>query len=148
MTFPQRLRQLSRAVPAGVVLVGCLWPGAPIAAADDGVGPPLHDVKYTVFSEQPFRNAQLYYRDVDPPNFAAYSHNPYAFSPSANVDTGPHQMWTMDVQLANPDEWAMVTVSSLDSPQRPNFHCVLAVDGRVVASNQGPSGALCSIRNW
>jgi hypothetical protein len=25
---------------------------------------------------------------------------------------------------------------------------VLAVDGQVVATNQGPKGALCSIRNW
>jgi hypothetical protein len=148
--FPLRLRRLTRLVPAAVLLVGCLWTGAPTAAADDDpvVGPPLHNVKYTVFSEQPFRNAQIYYRDVDPPNFADYSHNPYAFSPSAEANTGPNQMWTIDVQLANPDEWAMVTVGSLDSPKRPNFHCVLAVDGKVVATNQGPKGALCSIRNW
>ena len=150
MTFPLRLRRLGRVIPAAALVVGGLATGLPSATADDdtGVAPPLHNVKYTVFSEQPFRNAQLYYRDVDPPNFAAYSHNPYAFSPSANADTGPNQMWTMDVQLADPDEWAMVTVGSLDSPQRPNFHCVLAVDGRVVATNQGSRGALCSIRNW
>ncbi len=42
----------------------------------------------------------------------------------------------------------MVTASSLDSPQRPNFHCVIAVDGNVVVTNQGPKGALCSLRNW
>jgi hypothetical protein len=150
MTFSLRLRRFSRVVPAGALLVGQLLTGAPSAAADDdpGVAAPLHNVKYTIFSEQPFRNAQIYYRDVDPPNYATYSHNPYAFSPSADADTGPSQMWTMDVQLANPDEWAMVTVSSLDSPQRPNFHCVLAVDGKVVVSNQGSKGALCSIRNW
>jgi hypothetical protein len=54
----------------------------------------------------------------------------------------------MDAMLANPADWAMVTVSSLDSPKRPNFHCVLAVDGQVVVTNQGPKGALRSIRNW
>jgi hypothetical protein len=57
-------------------------------------------------------------------------------------------MWTLDVMLANPDQWAMVTATSLDSPQTPNFHCVLAVDGQVVATHQGPKGALCSIRHW
>ena len=57
-------------------------------------------------------------------------------------------MWTQDVMLADPDQWAMVTAGSLDSPKRPNFHCVLAVDGNVVVTNQGPKGALCSVRNW
>jgi hypothetical protein len=150
MMFPSRLRQLAAAVPVAALLLGALSVGAPSATADDDpvVAPPLHNVKYTVFSEQPFRNATIYYRDVDPPNFADYSHNPYAYSPTVNVDTGPKQMWTLDVQLADPDDWAMVTVGSLDSPHHPNFHCVLAVDGKVVASNQGPKGALCSIRNW
>jgi hypothetical protein len=150
MMFPSRLRQLTMVVPAAVLVAGTLAAGAPTAFADDDpvVGPPLHNVKYTVFSEQPFRNAQIYYRDVDPANYADYSHNPYAFSPSANADTGPNQMWTQDVQLANPNDWAMVVVGSLDSPKHPNFHCVLAVDGQVVATNQGPTGALCSIRNW
>jgi hypothetical protein len=117
----------------------------PTASAE---GPVLHHVKYTVFSEIPFRNAEIYYRDVDPPNFADYSHNPFVFSPNVEADLGPNQMWTRDVMLANPTDWAMVTVSSLDSPARPNFHCVLAVDGEVVATNEGTKGALCSIRNW
>ena len=149
MMFPSRLRQLTMVVPAAVLVAGTLAAGAPTAFADDDpvVGPPLHNVKYTVWSEQPFRNAQIYYADVDPPNFAEYSHNPFQFSPSANFDTGPNRMWTQDVQLANPDEWAMVVVSSLDSPHQPNFHCVLAVDGKVVKSNDGPKGAICTIRN-
>jgi hypothetical protein len=149
MTFSWRLRGLTSVLPAAILIAGGLSLSAPTAAADDDpVGSPLHDVKYTVWSEQPFRNAQIYYRDIDPSSFADYSHNPFAFSPSANADTGPNQMWTLDVQLADPDDWAMVTASSLDSPHRPNFHCVLAVDGKVVATNQGPKGALCSIRNW
>lgn len=124
--------------------------GTGLAAADDDPipGPPLHSVKYTVFSETPFANAEIYYRDVDPPNFADYSHDPYVYSPNVEANVGPSQTWTMDVLLASPADWAMVTVTSLDSPQRPNFHCVLAVDGQVVATNQGPKGALCSLRTW
>jgi hypothetical protein len=149
MTFSWWLRGLTRVVTAAVVVIGGLSVGAPSAAADDGQGSvPLHNVKYTIWSEQPFRNAQIYYRDVDPPNFADYSHNPFQFSPAANFDTGPNRMWTQDVQLVDPNDWAMVVVGSLDSPHQPNFHCVLAVDGQVVATNQGPKGALCSIRNW
>ena len=55
----------------------------------------------------------------------------------------------MDVYLANPDAWAMVLASiQTDSQQAPNLHCVLAVDGVVVKTAQGPKGALCSIRAW
>lgn len=124
--------------------------GTAAAAADDDPvpGPPLHHVQYTVFSQTPFRNAEIYYRDGDPANWADYSHNPYQFSPNVEADVGPNQLWTMDVMLADPNQWAMVTASSLDSPKRPNFHCVLAVDGKVVATNEGPKGALCSVRNW
>lgn len=133
-----------------MLAAGSLAFGTGVAFADDDPvpGPPLHHVQYTVFSETPFANAEIYYHDVDPPNFADYSHNPYVFSPNVEANVGPNQMWTMDVMLANPDQWAMVTASSLDSPQRPNFHCVVAVDGKVVVSNQGPKGALCSLRNW
>ncbi|MGH3643619.1 MAG: hypothetical protein ACRDUX_31885 [Mycobacterium sp.] len=153
MTFPAP-RTLPVRLVAGLsplLVTGSLILGTGVAAADDDPlppGPPLHSVKYTVFSETPFRNAEIYYRASDPPNFGDYSHNPYVFSPNVEADLGPNQQWTMDAMLANPADWAMVTVSSLDSPKRPNFHCVLAVDGQVVATDQGPKGALCSIRNW
>jgi hypothetical protein len=152
MTFPPR-RTLPRRLLLGLgplLAAASLIIGTGVAAADEGLipGPPLHRVQYTVFSETPYANAEIYYRDVDPPNFAEYSHNPYAFSPNVEANVGPNQLWTMEVMLANPDQWAMVTASSLDSPQRPNFHCVIAVDGNVVVTNQGPKGALCSLRNW
>ena len=145
MMFPRRLRSLAVLIPAVTAALGGLVLGTPNATADD---PVLRHVKYTVFSEVPFRNAEIYYRDVEPSNFAEYSHNPYAYSPNVEADVGPSQMWTLDVMLANPDEWAMVTATSLDSVQRPNFHCVIAVDGEVVVTDQGPKGALCSLRHW
>jgi hypothetical protein len=139
MMFPRAVFALLSAtvLAAGLVL-------APPAHAQ----PTLHHVKYTVFAEQPYY-ANIYYRDVDPPNWAEYSHNPYKFSPKVEADIGPDQQWNLDVMLADPDQWAMVTASIAgDSPQRPNIHCVLAVDGVVVKTHQGPKGALCSIRSW
>ena len=147
MSFPNRRLPIGRLVLGVVPVLAGLAFGIGLANADDPT-PVLHHVKYTVFSETPFRNAEIYYRDTDPPNFADYSHNPYVFSPNVEVDVGPNQMWTLDVMLANPDQWAMVTAGSLDSPQRPNFHCVLAIDGNVVVTNQGPKGAFCAVRNW
>ena len=111
--------------------------------------PPLRHVQYTVFSEQPYATAEIYYRDTDPPNWQEYSHNPYLYSPNVEADVGPEQKWTLDVWLANPDQWALVTAgTSGESDAKPNFHCVLAVDGQVVKTAAGPKGALCSIRNW
>jgi hypothetical protein len=91
---------------------------------------------------------EIYYRDVDPPNWADYSHNPYVFSPNVEANIGPDAQWNLDVALANPDQWAMVTATSGQGAATPNIHCVLAVDGVVVSTDQGPKGALCSIRNW
>lgn len=110
--------------------------------------PVLHQVTYSVFTEMPFRGAEIYYRDTDPPNWADYSHDPYLFSPNVEADLGPSQKWVLNVQLANPNEWAMVMATSGMSKNPPNFHCVLAVDGVVVAENSGAKGALCSLRHW
>ena len=109
--------------------------------------PPAHTVKYIVHSDVPAA-ADIYYRDAEPPNWADYSHNPYLYSPKVEADVGPDKMWVHDVMLANPEQWAMVTATSGPAPTTPNIHCVLAVDGVVVATHQGPKGALCSLRTW
>jgi hypothetical protein len=117
---------------------------APAASADDM---PLHHVKYTVTATTPL-NADIYYRDVDPANFADYSHNPYLYSPKIEADIGPKQPWVLDVMLADPNSWAMVAATSGWNSTAPGVQCTLEVDGAVVATNEGPKGALCSIRNW
>jgi hypothetical protein len=121
-----------------------------VATADNPPPPPLpvpmHRVHYTVWSEIPF-NVNIYYRDVDPPNWAAYSHDPYQFSPKVEADVGPDQQWNLEVQLADPNQWAMV-VANVITTKKANIHCALAVDGVVVKTSQGVKGALCSIRAW
>jgi hypothetical protein len=117
---------------------------APPAAAE---GPAMHTVTYTVYTDVPV-NADIYYRDSEPANFADYSHNPYMFSPKIEADLGPDRPWVLNVELADPKYWAMVLGTSGQSPNPPNFHCTLAVGGTVVVTNSGPKGALCSLRNW
>ncbi len=150
MMFPRALHDLRRAPLLRVLSATILALGAvvvPPATASGQESLPLRNVKYTIFAEQP-TFVEIYYRDVDPGNWADYSHNPYAFSPNVEANVGPDQQWNLDVQLVNPDEWAMVVATSGEGSSRPNIHCVLAVDGVVVKTNQGPKGALCSIRNW
>ncbi|MCV7290602.1 hypothetical protein H7J87_35285 [Mycolicibacterium wolinskyi] len=123
--------------------------GAIATAAPGFAEPPLHHVRYTVTANAPFW-AHIYYRDTEPAIFSDYSHNPYQFSPRADVDIAPDKPWVLETNLANPDLWAMVLVQSGESPgfPTPGFNCELAVDGVVVKTNSGPKGALCSIRNW
>ncbi len=131
-------------LPLSVALVAAAVCGSAPAAAE---GPVLHDVTYTVYTDNPFP-ADIYYRDTEPPTYADYSHNPYLFSPKAEADLGPDRPWVLNVKLANPRYWAMVLATSGQSPNPPNFHCTLAVDGAVVVTNSGAKGALCSLRNW
>jgi hypothetical protein len=142
MMFPVGHLTLAALLAAAIV-------GPSAVAQADPPPPPLRQVKYTVWTEQPYNGAEIYFRDTDPPNWAEYSHNPYLYSPNIEANLGPQQKWVLDVGLANPDSWAMVTASiATDSQAAPNFHCVLAVDGVVVKTHQGPKGALCSIRTW
>lgn len=128
---------------SAALVAGILAP-APASAEDPVV---LHNVTYTVYTDNPFF-AEIYYRDIDPPNFADYSHDPYLFSPNVEAGLGPDKPWVLNVQLANPDQWAMVLGTSGMSPSQPSFHCSIAVDGAVVVTNSGARGALCSIRHW
>lgn len=109
--------------------------------------PVLHQITYTVSTQVPAA-ADIYYRDADPPSWADYSHNPYLFSPKVSVDLAPGSPWVLHATLADPDRWAMVTATSGRSPAQPVFRCELSVDGVVVATGEGPKGALCSIRHW
>ena len=137
-------RDAGRLASAALLAVGGLTLTVGQAHADD---PVLHHVRYTVTVQSPTA-AKIYYRDVDPPNWADYSHNPYQFSPRADADLGPGKSWMLDVMLADPAQWAMVTASSGLSTTTPMFSCQLELDGQVVVTNNGPKGALCSIRTW
>jgi hypothetical protein len=112
--------------------------------------PILHHVKYTVGASEPMR-AEIYYRDVQPPNWAEYSHNPYVFSPNVEADLGPGKPWVLEAMLADPQQWAMViatTPGHTPALAEPGFVCELRVDDVVVATDSGPKGALCSLRTW
>lgn len=141
MTCDGQAVKRSCGVAASVTAAAALSVVAPAHAAE------LHRVTYTVTADNA-TSADIYYRDVDPPNWADYSHNPYQFSPKAAVRLEPGRSWVLEVRLADPDRWAMVAATSGMSPHTPMVRCELAVDGVVVRSADGPKGALCSLRHW
>jgi hypothetical protein len=113
--------------------------------ADD---PVMHQVRYVVTSANPIY-ADIYYLDQQPQIFSDYSHNPYQFTPNVRADIAPGHPWVSPVvMLSDPNDYAMVTVSTGTEPGTPQFHCALIVDGAVVVSNDGAKGVLCSLRSW
>lgn len=134
------------------------WPVAVVASivvamsmtglsSSQATTPGMHSVKYVVYSDIP-ASVDIYYRDTDPPDFADFSHNPYQYSPKVEANLAPGDPWQREANLANPDLWAMVAVSRVHSSVKPESRCELLVDGVIAASNRGPMGALCSLRQW
>jgi hypothetical protein len=114
------------------------------AHADD---PVMHHVKYTVTAQNPIY-ANIYYLDQEPAIFSDYSHDPYRFTPNVKTDIAPGKPWSFELNMAKPEDYAMVVVNTGPEPGTPQFHCDLSVDGAVVVSKDGAKGVLCSIRNW
>jgi hypothetical protein len=138
------------ALTAATLTAATVLAGGALATAGPATAQPvLHTVRYVVTADAPFY-ADIYYRDVDPPTFSDYSHNPYVFTPKAEADIAPDRPWVLETRLADPFQWAMVLVTSGESPelQAPKLNCELSVDGTVVKTAAGTRGALCSIRDW
>jgi hypothetical protein len=113
--------------------------------ADD---PVMHEVRYVITSANPIY-ADIYYLDQQPQRFSDYSHNTYQFTPNVRADIAPGHPWVSPVvMLSDPNDYAMVTVSTGTEPGTPQFHCALIVDGAVVVSNDGAKGVICSLRSW
>lgn len=142
----------SRRLGVGAAAVSALLVGATIAFVSAGRAhadpeSAMHHVKYTVTAQNPIYT-DIYYLDHQPDKFSDYSHNPYSFTPHVDVDLGPGKPWSFDLDMSDPDHYAMVVASTGTEPGTPGLHCDLAVDGAVVVSKDGPKGVLCSLRNW
>lgn len=135
-------RSLLGAVSAMVVTATTF--AAP-SRADD---PVMHPVTYVITSASPIY-ADIYYLDQQPAKFSDYSHNTYQYTPNVRADIAPGHPWVSPtVMLSDPADYAMVVVSTGTEPGIPQFHCALIVDGKVVVSNDGAKGVICSQRTW
>ena len=128
---------------AALLAAAGVLPGSGRAHAD----PVMHHVRYTVSAQNPIYTS-IYYLDHQPDKFSDYSHNPYSFTSHVDIDLAPGKPWGFDLDMSDPDDYAMVVASTGTEPGTPGLHCDLAVDGAVVVSKDGPKGVLCSLRNW
>lgn len=108
------------------------------------VAPGQHKVTYTITTTSDL-TANIYYVSTDPPNQAAA--NDPQFMPMARTPVGPGGPWVFETTLKDPTQWAFVSASG-GLRVNPEFHCEIAVDGQVVASEQGGSGVQCALRPW
>lgn len=106
-----------------------------------------HQVVYIVSTSKP-AYVDIFYQDQDPTVFSDYSHNPYQFTPQVHADIAPGKPWVQPVPLLDPDHWAMVAATMGREPGEPGVQCNLSVDGAVVVTKIGATGALCSLRFW
>jgi hypothetical protein len=103
-----------------------------------------HQVTYTVTTTSDL-TANIYYVVGDPPDQAAA--NKPEFMPMARTQVGPGTPWTIQANLDDPTKWAFVSASG-GLRVNPEFRCEIAVDGKVVISQQGGSGVQCALRPW
>ncbi len=136
---------MARAALVSSVLAMTVAAARPVTAQGDD--PTGHRVTYVVTADQSV-HVNIYYRDVDPPTWVDYSHDPYVFSPKAEVPLVPGRPWVRDVMLTDPEQWAMVAVAQGSTRSPGVMRCELAVDGIVVVTAAGSDGTLCSLRHW
>ena len=117
---------------------------APTSSSPAALPAGAHQVTYTITTTSDL-TANIYYVTADPPNQAKA--NDPQFMPMARTGVGPGAPWTFQTTLNNPTQWAFVSASG-GLRVNPEFHCELAVDGQVVASQQGGSGVQCALRPW
>ncbi len=101
-------------------------------------------VTYTITTTSDL-TANIYYVIGDPPDQAS-ANNP-EFMPMARTMVGPSSPWTFQATLEDPTKWAFVSASG-GLRVNPEFRCEIAVDGKVVVSQQGGSGVQCALRPW
>lgn len=101
-------------------------------------------VTYTITTTSDL-TANIYYVVGDPPDQAAA--NKPEFMPMARTMVGPSAPWTFQTSLEDPTQWAFVSASG-GLRVNPEFRCEIAVDGKVVVSQQGGSGVQCALRPW
>jgi hypothetical protein len=126
-----------------------LLPAAAAVVAGSGTSsadPAGHQVTYTVTTTSDL-TANISYIETDPPNQAAYNSDSGRYLKSVHTPITGGEPLVYTTTLADPGQWALVTASG-GLRVNPEFHCEIAVDGRVVVSQQGGSGVTCSTRPW
>ena len=114
-----------------------------VGPATAGADPGAHQITYTVTTGSEL-NAHIYYMATQPPSKSAFNADSSKYMTNVEVNVNPGAPWVMQATLDNPDQWAIVTASGVLRTD-PHFHCEIAVDGKVVVTQDGGSGVQCAL---
>lgn len=106
-----------------------------------------HQVRYTITTGQD-ATLSLNYLATEPPSQAAYDANPSAYFRSERVTVAAGAPWVFETTLKD-TSWAYVMAGGAARYSgTPNPHCDIAVDGNVVAQQDGETAATCALKQW
>jgi hypothetical protein len=124
-----------------------------IAPATSSADPAGHQVTYTVTATGNL-TGQVRYMNSDPPSQAAFDANSSQYMNTLQTAFTAGQPLVYTTTLANPNQWAFVNASGgchwpdCGSGATPELHCEIAVDGKVVVTQNATTGVTCSTRQW
>lgn len=105
-----------------------------------------HEVTYTITATSDL-TGNISYIKADPPSKSAYNASASDYLETVRVPISGGKPLVYTATLADPGQWALVTASG-GLRINPEFHCEIAIDGKVVVSEQGGSGVTCSTQAW
>jgi hypothetical protein len=122
--------------------------GLAVSQATSAAEPAGHQVRYTLTTAGQY-DFDLFYLTTQPASKAAYNADAYSFVKRETVNVAPGAPWVFETTLADP-QWAILTVSSTTHGGQgaPNAHCDIAIDGQVVAQQDGPYNVVCQLSQW
>ncbi len=124
-----------------------------VAPATSYADPAGHQVTYMVTATGNL-TGQVRYMNSDPPSQAAFNANSSQYMTTAQAAFAAGQPLVYTTTLANPDQWAFVNASGgchwpdCGAGVTPELHCEIAVDGKVVVTQNATTGVTCSTRPW
>jgi hypothetical protein len=137
------MRNATTRVGAALIVAAA---GVAVTHGTSSADPDLHEVTYTVTTTSDL-TANIQYIDTDPVSQAAYEADSSKYLKTIRTPIAGGQPLVYTAKLADPNQWALVAASG-GLRVNPEFHCEIAVDGKVVVEQSGGSGVTCSIRGW
>ncbi len=109
--------------------------------------PAAHQVQYTVTTGQEM-DVNLDYLAVEPASQSVYNANPDAYMRNEQVTITPGAPWVFATTLKD-TSWAYVMAGAAAHYNgTANPHCDIAIDGNVVAQQDGEIAATCALKRW
>ena len=109
--------------------------------------PAVHQVRYTITTGQE-ATVNLNYLAAEPASQSAYNANPDAYMRNERVTITPGAPWVFETTLKD-TSWAYVMAGAAAHYNgTANPHCDIAIDGNVVAQQDGESVVTCALKSW